>query len=104
MVAGCREIHEPATSLAREHYTTMGAGRGRRLSLRPSLRTRPISVHSPNGVEVVVKEVRIWGRKAHCCAPSTGSSAKTVGFGVPGFAEWRTTVDEDGHYSFAVAL
>ena len=42
MVAGCREIHEPATSLAREHYTTMGAGRGRRLSLRPSLRTRPM--------------------------------------------------------------
>jgi hypothetical protein len=30
---------------------------------------------------------------------------KKGGFGVPRFVpKWRATVDEDGHYSFAVAL
>jgi hypothetical protein len=33
------------------------------------------------------------------------SSAKTAGFGVPSSVpKWRATADEDGHYSFAVAL
>ena len=33
------------------------------------------------------------------------ASAKTAGFGVPDFvSKWRATVDEDGHYCFAVAL
>jgi hypothetical protein len=33
------------------------------------------------------------------------SSAKTASFGMPSFEpKWRTTVDEDGHYCFAVAL
>src|SRR5262249_2360169 len=33
------------------------------------------------------------------------SSAKAAGFGVPSSVpKWRATVDEDGHYFFAVAL
>jgi hypothetical protein len=33
------------------------------------------------------------------------SSAKTAGFGVASSVpQWRATVDEDGHYSFAIAL
>jgi len=33
------------------------------------------------------------------------SSAKTAGFGVPSSVpNWRATVDEDGHYVFAVGL
>ena len=33
------------------------------------------------------------------------SSAKTAAFGVLSFVpKWRAPVDEDGHYSFAVAL
>jgi site-specific DNA recombinase len=33
------------------------------------------------------------------------ASAKTAGFGAPSsIPKWRATVDEDGHYSFAVPL
>ena len=56
-------------------------------------------------VEVDAKEVRIMGSKSVLLRTLVAaSSAKTAGFGVPSFASWRATVDEDGHYFFTVAL
>jgi site-specific DNA recombinase len=55
---------------------------------------------------VDAKEVRIMGSKSEL--PRTlvaASSAKTAGLACPGSVpKWRAMVDEDGHYSFAVAL
>jgi hypothetical protein len=45
--------------------------------------------------------VPAWQKLARLAAVS---SAKTAGFGVLSFYHWRATVDEDGHYGFAVAL
>jgi site-specific DNA recombinase len=57
-------------------------------------------------VEVNAKGVRIMGSKSiplHTLVAA--SRAKTAGFGVPSSVpKWRATVDEDGHYCFAVAL
>jgi site-specific DNA recombinase len=57
-------------------------------------------------VEVYAKEVRIMGWKSVLLGTLVAAaSAKTAGFGVPSFvSKWRATVDEDGHYSFAVPL
>jgi len=57
-------------------------------------------------VEVDAKEVRVMGSKSALLRTLVAaSSAKTAGFGVPSSVpKWRATVDEDGHYSFAVAL
>jgi hypothetical protein len=57
-------------------------------------------------VEVDGKEVRIMGSKSVLLRTLVAaSSAKSAGFGVPSFApESRAIADEDGRYSFAVAL
>jgi site-specific DNA recombinase len=57
-------------------------------------------------VEVDTKEVRILGSKSVLLRTLVAaSSAKTAGFGVTSFVpKWRATTDEDGHYSFAIAL
>jgi site-specific DNA recombinase len=57
-------------------------------------------------VEVDAKEIRIMGSKSQLLRTLVAAeSAKTAGFGVPGFVpKWRATADEDGHYCFAVAL
>ncbi len=57
-------------------------------------------------VEVDAKEVRIMGSKSALLRTLVpASSAKTAGFCVHSFVpKWRATVDEDGHYSFAVPL
>jgi site-specific DNA recombinase len=57
-------------------------------------------------VEIDAKEVRIMGSKSVLLRTLVAASrAKTAGFGVPSSApKWRATVDENGHYSFAVAL
>lgn len=56
--------------------------------------------------EADAKEVRIMGSKSVLLRTLVAaSSAKSAGFGVPNSVpKWRATVDEDGHYSFAVAL
>jgi hypothetical protein len=57
-------------------------------------------------VEVDARQIRIMGSKSVLLRTLVAvSSAKTAGFGVPSFVpKWRATVDEDGHYCFAVAL
>jgi hypothetical protein len=57
-------------------------------------------------IEVDQKEVRIMGRKAYFCVPSSLLQAqKRLVWGCPVFVpNWRATVDEDGHYCFAIAL
>jgi hypothetical protein len=53
-------------------------------------------------VEVDTKEVRIMGSKSALLRTLVAaSSAKTAGFGVP---KWRATINENGHYCFAMAL
>ena len=57
-------------------------------------------------VEVDAQELRIMGSKSELLRTLVAvSSAKTAGFGVPSSVpKWRATVDDDGHYSFAVPL
>ena len=57
-------------------------------------------------VEVDAQELRIMGSKNELLRTLVAaSSAKKAGFGVPSsVSKWRATVDEDGHYSFAVPL
>jgi hypothetical protein len=54
----------------------------------------------------VRRQVRIMGSKSELLRTLVAaSSAKTADFGVPSSVpNWRATVDEDGHYWFAVAL
>ena len=56
-------------------------------------------------VEVDAKEVRIMGSKSELLRTLVAaSSVRTAAFGVPSLVpKWRATVDEDGHYCFAVA-
>jgi hypothetical protein len=45
----------------------------------------------------------MWHTIATSAIPLNGGD--TAGFGVPSFVpKWRATADEDGQYSFAVAL
>ena len=70
-------------------------------------------------VEVDAKEVRMGSKSVLLRTLIAGSSARMAGLGVPSsvtkwcattareralWRKWRATVDEDGHYSFAVVL